>query len=200
MYEIHEGIVYLILNDFNTSSVVDHKGEPTGATARHRTGTLPFMAVDILENPNSPHYFKHDIESIFYVAVWCTVKLPISAKMKTSISRRKQCLKNWEEGGAAAVADAKTRLVTRGVRALRFSEEFAPYSMWLCEVARILKDGQSAMDAVSDRRIIYGDKVDEDFDMETSDHYITYDKIKVAMDSGMKHVSRVIPDALTLSS
>ncbi|KAI9774365.1 MAG: hypothetical protein M1840_004259 [Geoglossum simile] len=41
---------------------------PSGAT--HRTGTLPFMAIDILYNPATTHLYNHDIESFLYVLIW----------------------------------------------------------------------------------------------------------------------------------
>ncbi|POG61764.1 hypothetical protein GLOIN_2v1426031, partial [Rhizophagus irregularis DAOM 181602=DAOM 197198] len=35
----------------------------------HRTGTLPFMAIEILKH-NAEHTFQHDLESFFYVLCW----------------------------------------------------------------------------------------------------------------------------------
>ncbi|OCH85098.1 hypothetical protein OBBRIDRAFT_839214 [Obba rivulosa] len=45
--------------------------------ARHRTGTGPFMAIDLLQDPEpgtrAPcHEYRHDLESFFYVIVWFT--------------------------------------------------------------------------------------------------------------------------------
>jgi serine/threonine protein kinase len=39
---------------------------PSGA--RHRTGTMEFMAIEVLEG--KPHTYRHDLESFFYVFLW----------------------------------------------------------------------------------------------------------------------------------
>ncbi|KAM5499615.1 hypothetical protein McanMca71_006189 [Microsporum canis] len=40
--------------------------EPSGA--RHRTGTMEFMAIEVLLNVD--HTYRHDLESFFYVLIW----------------------------------------------------------------------------------------------------------------------------------
>ncbi|RPB19916.1 hypothetical protein L211DRAFT_752610, partial [Terfezia boudieri ATCC MYA-4762] len=39
--------------------------------APHRTGTLPFMAIPILHNPGLAHRYHYDLQSFFFVLVWC---------------------------------------------------------------------------------------------------------------------------------
>lgn len=42
--------------------------------ARYRTGTGPFMALDLLTTGDTPlHLYRHDLESFFYVLVWFCV-------------------------------------------------------------------------------------------------------------------------------
>jgi hypothetical protein len=53
-------------------------GQFNTSGAPHRTGTLPYMAIDILEDPTCPHVYDHDVESFLYVLVWCSV-YPASA-------------------------------------------------------------------------------------------------------------------------
>ncbi|KAG7442732.1 uncharacterized protein BT62DRAFT_973413 [Guyanagaster necrorhizus] len=56
-----------VLNDFDLSA---YRHE-TGPSSRQRTGTLPYMAFELLindENGHPPkHLYRHDVESIFYV-------------------------------------------------------------------------------------------------------------------------------------
>ncbi|PPQ97335.1 hypothetical protein CVT26_006569 [Gymnopilus dilepis] len=63
-----------ILNDFDMAAKVDNNGQVLVSSASHRTGTLPFMAVDLLK-PSTPviHVYRHDLESFFYVLVWASV-------------------------------------------------------------------------------------------------------------------------------
>ena len=45
-------------------------GMPSGA--RHRTGTMQFMAIEVLEGKG--HTYRHDLESFFYVFVWMCIR------------------------------------------------------------------------------------------------------------------------------
>lgn len=49
-------------------AIVD--GERT--SARHMTGTIEFMAIDVLYGLE--HTYKHDLESFFYVLLWICVR------------------------------------------------------------------------------------------------------------------------------
>jgi len=46
------------------------------STAIQRTWTLPFMAVDLLldlSNPPEFHYYRHSLESLYYILIWAAV-------------------------------------------------------------------------------------------------------------------------------
>lgn len=49
-----------------------HPSESLGET-KHRTGTLPFMAVEILTTAGIKHRYVHDVQSFMLVLVWCCV-------------------------------------------------------------------------------------------------------------------------------
>ncbi|KAF8751643.1 hypothetical protein RHS01_08286 [Rhizoctonia solani] len=42
--------------------------------SNHWTGTLPFMATDLLAECPPPHLYRHDLESFYYVLIWICVK------------------------------------------------------------------------------------------------------------------------------
>ncbi|OJT11851.1 hypothetical protein TRAPUB_11601 [Trametes pubescens] len=80
------------------------------ATAKHRTGTLPFMSIRLLEdmcvNPKSPgvmHELHHDYESLFWVATWCTMKTErdIAPKLKEQVQT---AVTKWETGSYQTIA------------------------------------------------------------------------------------------------
>ncbi|KAH0559934.1 hypothetical protein GP486_003549 [Trichoglossum hirsutum] len=48
-------------------------GQFMSSGAHHRTGTLPYMAIDILTDPAFPHLYDHDVESFLYVLIWCGI-------------------------------------------------------------------------------------------------------------------------------
>lgn len=60
-----------VLNDFDLISRVVSVGnqEPS---SKHRTGTKPFMAIDLLSDNPPHHLYRHDLESLFYVMLWHT--------------------------------------------------------------------------------------------------------------------------------
>ncbi|KEP48718.1 kinase domain protein [Rhizoctonia solani 123E] len=65
MYDPKAQEPYLIDADLGKS--VNKLGTPS---SNHRTGTLPFMAIDLLVGAPPPHLYRHDLESFFYVLVW----------------------------------------------------------------------------------------------------------------------------------
>ncbi|KAF9071408.1 hypothetical protein BDP27DRAFT_1322081 [Rhodocollybia butyracea] len=64
-----DGSVHGVLNDFDHAIRNDVLRSPSS----HRTGTAPYMAIDILRTSPPPiHQYRHDLESLYYVLV-CTV-------------------------------------------------------------------------------------------------------------------------------
>lgn len=76
-----------ILNDWDMASLLDDAGEAPISTARHRTGTIPFMATDLL-HPNPPtHLYRHDLESFFYILVWAAMNYDLPHKKRCIIQK-----------------------------------------------------------------------------------------------------------------
>jgi hypothetical protein len=64
MYRVLEGKIYGVLNDFDLSyQMTDEHPNPDSTSSNQRTGTLPFMAIDLLENDPPAHCYRHDLES-----------------------------------------------------------------------------------------------------------------------------------------
>jgi hypothetical protein len=61
-----------ILNDFDLAKLV--KEMECGPGAKHKTGTLPFLALDLLRSWNSKHLFRHDLESFLCVIMWIVAR------------------------------------------------------------------------------------------------------------------------------
>ncbi|CAE6378080.1 unnamed protein product [Rhizoctonia solani] len=69
MYDVRTQEPYLI--DVDLGKSIEKLGTPS---SNHRTGTLPFMAIDLLVPKPPPHLYRHDLESFFYVLVWICAK------------------------------------------------------------------------------------------------------------------------------
>ncbi|THH00114.1 hypothetical protein EW026_g2348 [Hermanssonia centrifuga] len=123
MYEIRDSVPYFILIDFDLAKLVEDDGEPSMApTAKHRTGTLPFMAHEILlemvhkDNadfkPKVIHRLRHDIESLFNVSLWSTMTMSVmhDAKQKKAILAH---ARQWETGTVMSIATLKFALIIK---------------------------------------------------------------------------------------
>ncbi|KDR70433.1 hypothetical protein GALMADRAFT_76151 [Galerina marginata CBS 339.88] len=76
-----------VLNDFDMAAEVGEDGELLVSAAHHRTGTLPFMARDLLEPVPAEdlgirHLYRHDLESFFYILVWAAIHYDIPTKTR----------------------------------------------------------------------------------------------------------------------
>jgi serine/threonine protein kinase len=60
--------IYAVLNDFDLAVSADVKI----TLSKQRTGTKPFMAIDLLQPDPPVHMYRHDLKSLFYVLVWTT--------------------------------------------------------------------------------------------------------------------------------
>lgn len=63
---------------------------PSGA--RHQTGTVQFMAIEVLDNYE--HTYRHDLESFFYVLLWLCLSYDLTSHTK-KVSQRVSLLDRW---------------------------------------------------------------------------------------------------------
>ena len=72
MYRKVEGKIVGVLNDFDLASTQQ------SATGTERTGTVPFMALDLLEDDalegHVNHAYEDDAESFIWVLVWISLR------------------------------------------------------------------------------------------------------------------------------
>ncbi|KAG0706458.1 hypothetical protein DFH29DRAFT_1022318 [Suillus ampliporus] len=73
-YRTKEGVLMGVLNDYDLSSLATAFG-PQG---NERTGTVPFMALDLLtpegQQGNVKHLYRHDLESFVWVLAWVSLR------------------------------------------------------------------------------------------------------------------------------
>ena len=85
--------VYAVLNNFNLAVSADVKS----TLSKQRTGTKPFMAIDLLRPDPLVHMCRHDLESIFYVLVWITSRFHGGKEIADAP------LQEWADQGGATV-------------------------------------------------------------------------------------------------
>ncbi|KAF2453067.1 hypothetical protein BDY21DRAFT_388293 [Lineolata rhizophorae] len=80
---------------------------PSGA--RHRTGTMEFMAIEVLRGKQ--HTYRHDVESFFYVIVWVIISHRPGGSQ--GLSKESQ-LRDWYRGSYTHIATIKRGQMDRG--------------------------------------------------------------------------------------
>ncbi|KAG2361220.1 hypothetical protein BDR07DRAFT_76204 [Suillus spraguei] len=68
VYKSSDGRYIGALHDFDLSSTQD---SPPG---RGRTGTVPFVAIELLTNSKIKHLYRHDAESFIWVLTWVSLR------------------------------------------------------------------------------------------------------------------------------
>ncbi|THG97260.1 hypothetical protein EW026_g4697 [Hermanssonia centrifuga] len=194
MYEIRDGREYFILIDYDLAIVVTDDGElSTVASSKHRTGTLPFMAFELLQEMRDPgygskaprirHRLRHDLESMLYVSLWSSTSMPDTEDKKL----RKEIveyLTKWEKESIASVADVKSALIMEPVMidSVPFpltSEFLRPaFKNWVT----LLREARIQW-STHCRRIESG-RSTRSYDMETLNGMITRDTIRKAINTG----------------
>ena len=83
-----------VLNDFDLSTIMNPGDRNPNRQGLERTGTLPFMAAELLENEGFdgkiPRRYEHELESFSWVLVWVS-----RCVLGGQESRRPQRLEEW---------------------------------------------------------------------------------------------------------
>ncbi|KAG0699554.1 hypothetical protein DFH29DRAFT_1014270 [Suillus ampliporus] len=73
-YRTKNGVLMAVLNDYDLSSLAI----TPGPQSNERTGTVPFMALDLLspkgQRGQVKHLYRHDLESFMWVLVWVCLR------------------------------------------------------------------------------------------------------------------------------
>jgi len=98
-----------ILNDFDMAvERLPEVKETQVNAAHHRTGTLPFMALELLDNHETEpvHLYRHDLESFFYILIWGATHYDFESQTRRSTPN---LMKDWLNPKTAP--DMKFRLL-----------------------------------------------------------------------------------------
>ncbi|KIK33251.1 hypothetical protein CY34DRAFT_29547, partial [Suillus luteus UH-Slu-Lm8-n1] len=108
MWYKKDGKLIGVLNDYDLSSLATESG-PRGY---ERTGTVPFMAVDLLtkrgQRGEVKHLYRHDLESF----IWCFAWISLRYKAGVLRPRGSRPFDDWAILDAVTCGDKKTSLVT----------------------------------------------------------------------------------------
>ncbi|OSD02307.1 hypothetical protein PYCCODRAFT_1477858 [Trametes coccinea BRFM310] len=103
-----------VLCDLDTALDLDQDGSATvhvATTPRwHRTGTLPFLAIELIKGPETPHRLHHNYESLFWVVLWCAMKADYHAA-GTDRAVIDKSLNKWESIRPRDIVSEKTKVL-----------------------------------------------------------------------------------------
>jgi hypothetical protein len=201
MHMYRNGEDYFVLIDFDLAVRVGQDGQPLGPRSRHRTGTLPFMAFDLVNdmylaesaegprNDSIVHCVRHDYESVFWVSLWCAAEIVKSGAEDDKNQRRKRMeyLAKWESGTYEQIANTKNRMLTvaNEIWGLSLSPSFEHLRPWLFSFYMVFNDGYCKHSRSQIQKIRNPHPDEEAFqNFETWQGTVTYETLEKAMRDG----------------
>lgn len=159
------GQVYGVLNDFDLASRLDI--EHDGPTSNQRTGTRPYMALDLLDsNQPSVHRYRHDLESLFYIILCLACRYE-----KPGVRLENPPFMKWFLGTDEDVFFAKYTEISRK-RTFAFARYFSAFSEWVNPLHQMLSHAIHQQDMSAEGT---------GFDLDTLNGMFTYDRVKEVM-------------------
>ncbi|KAF7951951.1 hypothetical protein EAE96_007248 [Botrytis aclada] len=150
---------------------------PSGA--RHRTGTMQFIAIEVLEG--NGHTYRHDLESFFYVFLWMCVRYGYEdtdrPKLNKLIRLKTNLLRGWYTGTYTEIANTKHGHMDKN-RFENIVAEFAPKFENLKPLAREL------------RYVLFPIRNGAIFIGTFQDHSIIYNGMIKVFDSAIDHLGK----------
>jgi len=105
--------------------------------ARHRTGTMEFMAIEVLLGYS--HTYRHDLESFFYVLIWQCARRGWGEEWP-----KDSLLTKWYTGSYREIANAKfgnmSKSETAGLAFENILDEFPPLFDCVKPLCRTIRD------------------------------------------------------------
>ncbi|XMA19891.1 hypothetical protein WAI453_012682 [Rhynchosporium graminicola] len=153
---------------------------PSGA--RHRTGTMQFMAIEVLEGKG--HTYRHDLESFFYVFIWMCIRNGFEGtgrqKVNKGMRTKINILRGWYTGIYTEIANTKQGHVGKN----RFENVIAEFSPRFENLKLLARELRSALFLIRDGDIFTGTFHDND---------IIYDGMIDAFSRGIDRLRREDP-------
>ncbi|TRM63265.1 hypothetical protein BD626DRAFT_583670 [Schizophyllum amplum] len=168
------------LNDWDLACFVGSLGLSEPSTSQHRTGTGPFMAIDLQrpdangKTPVRDHRYCHDLESLFWLLVWAVLHFDLKTK------RRRECLLlDWEGDWQDAAKFKSDFLYSADAQQMVLDMALKPYKdlvkRWICPLADMFDSArQNCNSRDAERRKIF------DHDMYAKE--ITFEKFMATIE------------------
>ncbi|KAF5365891.1 hypothetical protein D9757_011027 [Collybiopsis confluens] len=166
--------VYGVLNDFDLSSLLTHMDK--SPTSKHRTGTKPFMAQDLLDLKwDKAHLYRHDLESLFYIILILSCHYTDPTTRTSSLP-----FADWFDGLDQFLGSLKLDFLHSLSTDLPVQTYYNGFTQWLPRIRQMLNQGYKSRpgpffwsDKDRLKAVLY--------DWETLDGNVTYLQMKEVM-------------------
>ncbi|KAJ3556845.1 hypothetical protein NM688_g1796 [Phlebia brevispora] len=212
MYEMRDGRYCFILIDFDMAIALPKDGDaPYVPSSKHRTGTLPFMAYELVLNAATmatssdwgpiKHLLRHDYQSLFWVSLWCILVLLTDELTSEQRNANLDEAKLWQARKLKLAAGRKEVLCTGSLysQGIQLPPAAECLRRWLLNWTQLLDDANGAV-----KRHIRQVQIaalthqpPPPFDEETVDGLITRDTLLATLRPVMpfKQIDRVTEEA-----
>lgn len=200
MYENRNGHHHFVLIDFDMA--VELPKDDTSSyvpSSKHRTGTLPFMAHELVADAYQashnraviwvpiPHRLRHDFESLFWVSLWCILSLFRHGLSKQRLQLILGVLERFESGNLQFIASHRKDVAENPLEDFHVSMPPGTECLqrWLKAWNKVFSEAR----AVS-QKYKYAEDSDSEceprgtpvvYDQETMGGYFTQDSLKAAL-------------------
>ncbi|KAF5313573.1 hypothetical protein D9611_010172 [Ephemerocybe angulata] len=188
-----------LLNDWDMASFIEAIADKTSSAHNHnRTGTLPFMALDLIYpttwhtvHPRE-HWYRHDLESFFYILVWAAIHYNL--KEKTRDEEVHPSLVPWTSGDANTHAMAKYSFLRPDDRAALAYRDIKPgfedvLKDWIRPLRKLIKASRESYGVA-----LESETPSDVFDYSTCGGVLTFETFMAAL----KQTPRVWDDEVAL--
>jgi hypothetical protein len=165
--------VYAVLNDFDLAVSTDS----TSTSSKHRTGTKPFMAIDLIHPDPTVHMYRHDLESMFYVLVWITSRFHNGQEIADPP------LQEWADNSGATLLKEKNSFLMSVPP--RRTAQFESFGRWVGSMKTMMRDGFSARRNYSEVGLAESPNLPP-FEHETLGGFVTFDKFQVVLNTKLQ--------------
>lgn len=165
--------VYGVLNDMDLAVSVG----VTSASSKQRTGTKPFMAIDLLRPDPPVHMYRHDLESVFYVLGW------ITSRFYNGEEITEPPLQEWADLGGVALVGEKYRFIMS--LPPRRTGQFESFGRWVVPMQTMFRDGFSSRTRHLSEVSVAGPQTSSHphFEDETFSGLVTFDEFQAILDT-----------------
>ncbi|KAF5349415.1 hypothetical protein D9757_013113 [Collybiopsis confluens] len=166
--------VYGVLNDFDLSSFRSRMDKDS--TSKHRTGTKPFMAHNLLDTEwDKGHLYRHDLESLFYIIVIVSCHYSGPTTRASSLP-----FKRWFDEVDRIICAFKFYFLQSDYTHLPVQTYFDGFTQWLLLTRQMLWTGYAGRPRfpyLSDEKRIEA----EQYDWDTLGGHVTYPNMMKVM-------------------